>query len=180
MKLLGVSGSLLGSKTPAAINVVLQRAKIKYPEIETELLDLRDYKNIEFCDGRPLDKYNEHTNTVIEKILSADCYVIGSPIYQSSITGVLKNIFDLLPVQSFQHKVMGFVATGGTYQHYLVIENQLKPIAGFFRAYIAPSYVYLNKDHFGIDQTVENEEVLVRLEKLAEEIIFMHTKLIEN
>lgn len=177
MKLLGLSGSILGNKTPAAINAVLQLVKNKHPEIDTELLDLRDYKNIEFCDGRQLHQYNDHTKTVLEKILNADFYVIGSPIYQSSITGVLKNIFDLLPVQSFQHKVMGFVATGGTYQHYLVIENQFRPIAGFFRAYVAPNYVYLNSEHFGADNSVQDEQVLERLAKLAEELVFMHTQL---
>ncbi|PQP81020.1 hypothetical protein C0Q44_25190 [Paenibacillus sp. PCH8] len=79
-----------------------------------------------------MGEYNNGTQTLISKIFSSDCYVISSPIYQSSITGVLKNIIDLLPVKSFQHKVMGLVATAGTYQYYLVIEISLSLLQVFF------------------------------------------------
>jgi FMN reductase/FAD reductase [NAD(P)H] len=61
-----------------------------------------------------------------------------------------------------------------------VIENQLKPIAVFFRAYTVPGYVYLNNEHFGIDKKIEDEGVLQRLEKLAEEIVFMLKKQLKN
>ncbi|WP_340390325.1 NAD(P)H-dependent oxidoreductase [Paenibacillus sp. FSL E2-0151] len=177
MKLIGLSGSLIGSKTAIGVDTVLQFVKKNHPEIEIELIDLREYKNIEFCDGRKLEDYNEHTRSVIQKMIDADFFVIGTPIYQSSLTGVLKNVFDLLPVQSFYNKVIGFIATGGTYQHYLVVENQLKPIAGFFRSYVAPRYVYLNSDHFGAENKIEDADALSRLEKLAEEIVFMQIQL---
>ncbi|MDK8191122.1 NAD(P)H-dependent oxidoreductase [Paenibacillus sp. UMB7766-LJ446] len=177
MKLIGLSGSLIGSKTPVGVDTVLQFVKNNHPEIEVELIDLRDYKGIEFCDGRKLEDYNEDTQSVVQKLIDADFYVIGTPIYQSSLTGVLKNVFDLLPVQSIYNKVMGFIATGGTYQHYLVVENQLKPIAGFFRSYVAPSYVYLNSDHFDTQNNIKDTEALSRLEKLAEELVFMQTQL---
>ncbi|MEC0125100.1 NADPH-dependent FMN reductase [Paenibacillus pabuli] len=177
MKLIGLSGSLIGSKTPIAVNAVLQLVQKNHPEIEVELIDLREYKAIEFCDGRKLEDYNEHTQSVIQKMMDADFYVIGTPIYQSSLTGVLKNVFDLLPVPSIYNKVMGFVATGGTYQHYLVVENQLKPIAGYFRSYVAPSYVYLNSEHFGAENSIEDTDALSRLERLAEELVFMQTRL---
>jgi FMN reductase/FAD reductase [NAD(P)H] len=177
VKLIGLSGSLIGSKTPVGVDAVLQFVKNNHPEIEVELIDLRDYKGIEFCDGRKLEDYNEDTQSVVQKLIDADFYVIGTPIYQSSLTGVLKNVFDLLPVQSIYNKVMGFLATGGTYQHYLVVENQLKPIAGFFRSYVAPSYVYLNSDHFDAENNIKDTETLSRLEKLAEELVFMQTQL---
>jgi FMN reductase/FAD reductase [NAD(P)H] len=114
---------------------------------------------------------------VIDIVASADFYVIGTPIFQSSLTGVLKNLFDLVPVQSLYNKVMGFVATGGTYQHYLVIENQLKPIAGYFRAFVAPSYVYLHDDHFNAQRQIADPDVLQRIEKLAHELVFMQQRL---
>jgi len=57
------------------------------------------------------------------------------------------------------------------------VENQLKPIAGFFRSYVAPSYVYLNSDHFDAENNIKDTEALSRLEKLAEELVFMQTQL---
>ncbi|MGY4690788.1 hypothetical protein [Salibacterium sp. K-3] len=46
------------------------------------------------------------------------------------------------------HKVIGFIAIGGLFHHYLVIANQLKPIAGYFRADVAPGYVFRHDSHF--------------------------------
>ena len=72
---------------------------------------------------------------------------------------------------------MGFVATGGTYQHYLVIENQLKPIASYFRAYIEPNQVYLHTNHFNSKNEIVDEEVKERLQRLAHGLVFMHKQL---
>lgn len=147
LKLLGISGTITGSKTRVVVQKVLEDIKQAHPEMEVELLDMKEY-DVQFCDGRDPSTYSGDTKEVIEKVASADFYVIGTPIFQGSLTGVLKNLFDLVPPQVLRNKVMGFVATGGTYQHYLVIENQLKPIAGYFRAYVAPGYVYAHNDHF--------------------------------
>jgi FAD reductase [NAD(P)H] len=147
MKLLGISGTIIGSKTNTAVSKILEEAQKLDKNIETELLDLRQY-NVDFCDGRDPLSYTGDTKKVIDMIISADFYVIGTPIFQASLTGPLKNLFDLIPVKALYKKVIGFVATGGTYQHYLVIENQLKPIAGFFRSYVAPSYVYIHDINF--------------------------------
>lgn len=68
---------------------------------------------------------------------------------------------------------MGFVATGGTYQHYLVVENQLKPIAGFLRAFVATCYVYLNSDHFNKQNEIVDEDVLSGITHLANEVVHM-------
>lgn len=175
MKLLGISGTITGSKTRTVVKRALDEIQKYYPEIDVELLDMKEF-DVQFCDGRNPTTYTGDTKKVIDKIKSADFYIIGTPIFQGSITGVLKNLFDLVEPQVFRHKVMGFIATGGTYQHYLVIENQLKPIAGYLRAYTAPSYVYAHKDHF-FENDLVDEEVLERVTKLAKEVVFMQKSL---
>lgn len=172
MKLLGISGTIVGSKTTVLVNQVLETVQREYPEIKTELLDMKDYQ-VQFCDGRDPSTYTGDTKKVIDIVSSADFYIIGTPVFQSSLTGVLKNLFDLVPVSALYQKVMGFVATGGTYQHYLVIENQLKPIAGYFRAFVAPSYIYAHNDHFNEHNEVVDTEVLTRIHRLSQEIVMM-------
>jgi FMN reductase/FAD reductase [NAD(P)H] len=176
MKLLGISGTIIGAKTGILVKKVLEAVKLSYPEVETEYLDLMDY-TIQFCDGRPPSAYSEDTRSIIEKVSNADFYLIGTPIFQGSIPGVLKNVFDLIHPRDFRNKVMGFVANGGTYQHYLVIENQLKPIAGFFRAFVAPSYVYANHEHFNANNEIVDPDLLERISRLAEEIVEMQKAL---
>ncbi len=176
MKLLGISGTITGSKPRVVVQQVLDEVKRNNPEIEVELLDLKDY-NIQFCDGRNPSSYTGDTKKVIDIVSTADFYIIGTPIFQGSITGALKNLFDLIHPKDFRNKVMGFIATGGTYQHYLVIENQLKPIAGYFRAFVAPGFVYAHNDHFSPQNELVDKEVLERVTALSEEVVLMQKAL---
>jgi FAD reductase [NAD(P)H] len=176
MKLLGISGTITGSKTKVVVNQVSEEVKKHHQEIEVELLDLKEY-DVQFCDGRDPSTYNEDTKRVIELVSSADFYVIGTPIFQGSLTGALKNLFDLIPPTSLRNKVIGFIATGGTWQHFLVIENQLKPIAGYFRSFVAPSYVYIHNDHFNKNNEIVDKDVLERISQLAEEVVLMQMAL---
>ncbi|WHZ05201.1 NAD(P)H-dependent oxidoreductase [Neobacillus sp. YX16] len=176
MKLLGISGTIIGEKTSIVVQKVLEGVKKHHPNVEIELLDLREY-DVQFCDGRNPATYTGDTKKVLDIIQSADFYIIGTPIFQGSLSGPLKNLFDLINPKDIRNKVMGFVATGGTFQHYLVIENQLKPIAGFFRAFVAPGYVYVNNDHFNKDNEIIDQEVLNRITDLAKEVVFMQEAL---
>lgn len=175
MKLLGISGTITGSKTKIVVKKVLDEVQRMYPDIDVELLDMKEY-DVQFCDGRDPSTYTGDTKAVIDKISSVDFYLFGTPIFQGSYTGVLKNLFDLVDPKVFRHKVMGFIATGGTYQHYLVIENQLKPISGYLRAYTAPGYVYAHNDHFYQGELVD-KEVIDRVTNLAKELVFMQKSL---
>jgi FAD reductase [NAD(P)H] len=176
MRLLGISGTITGSKTKILVQKVLEEVHLLHPEVEVELLDLKGY-DVQFCDGRDPAMYTGDTKKVIDIVSAADFYIIGTPIFQGSLTGALKNLFDLVPVSAFRNKVMGFAATGGTFQHYLVIENQLKPIAGYYRAYVAPGYVYAHDSHFNEQKEIADQEVLERITNLANEVVFIQKAL---
>ncbi|AZV41147.1 NADH-dependent FMN reductase [Peribacillus asahii] len=176
MKLLGISGTVIGAKTCVVVQKILEEVKKTHPEVDVELLDLRNY-SVSLCDGRDLSSYSDDTKKVVDIVSSADFYIIGTPIFQGSLSGALKNLFDLVHPQILRNKVMGFIATGGTYQHYLVIENQLKPIAGYFRAFVAPGSVYAHTDHFNKQNEIVDEEVLSRISDLAKEVVFMQKAL---
>ncbi|MBW7455918.1 NADPH-dependent FMN reductase [Paenibacillus sepulcri] len=179
MKLLGISGTLIGDKTLSVVKSVVDQASILDPELKTELLDLKTC-SIEFCDGRNFADYNDDTRRAVEIVLAADCFVIGTPIFQASMSGALKNLFDLLPITAFRNKIIGFIGTGGTYQHFLVIENQLKPIAGYFRAFTAPDYVYAHREHFNERNEIVDAGILERIEALASQIVRMSRGLRAN
>ncbi|MEY2195073.1 NADPH-dependent FMN reductase [Neobacillus sp. BF23-41] len=171
MKLLGISGTITGSKTLTVVKKVLEVVEKIDPSIQIELLDLKQY-DVQFCDGRDPQTYIGDTKKVIDIVSNADFYLIGTPIFQGSLTGALKNLIDLVPPQTMRNKVMGFVATGGTNQHYLVVENQLNPIAGYLRAFVAPSYVYAHNDHFKNNEIVDSD-IMDRISYLAEELVMM-------
>ncbi|MET3507299.1 NADPH-dependent FMN reductase [Halalkalibacter oceani] len=172
MKIVGISGTVIGAKPAVLVEQILKAAKAADPTIEIELIDLRQYE-LEFCDGRPVAHYNGNTQHVIKTVESADSCLIATPIFQASLTGVLKNLFDLLPVTALREKVVGLVATGGTYQHFLVVENQMKPIISYFKGYVAPEFVYAHRDHFNEHNEVIDKDVQDRIEGLGTQLVQM-------
>lgn len=170
MKIIGISGSLSGYKTMTIVFKVLKAAKSLNPNIETELIDLKDY-DVEFVNGAPLSFYNADTVKVVDTIMAADGLIIGTPIYQASISGVLKNLLDHLPVDGLMGKTVGMVATGGTDKHYLVMDYHLRSILTFLKANVAGSNVFVNDKYFDAENDIVNRNILLRFEHLAKEVL---------
>ncbi|WP_010529173.1 NADPH-dependent FMN reductase [Lentibacillus jeotgali] len=169
MKIVGIAGSVVGSKTRVAVQQILDHITIEHQEIETKLVDLGDYELV-FSDGRDYRDYSGDTKTALETIMSADAYIIGTPIFQASIPGTLKNLFDLLPNEAFRDKVVGIVATAGSSKHYLVPEHQLKPILSYMKAVIIPKYVFVEEKSY-YQKKIVNDDAIFRLNQLADDLI---------
>ena len=83
-------------------------------DAEFELVDLRDYPLPHLDEPMPpsLGQYqNEHTKQWAEKIASFDGFVIVTPEYNHSTSGVLKNAIDYLYAE-WNNKAVGFVSYG--------------------------------------------------------------------
>src|ERR1700724_2966794 len=83
-------------------------------DTEFELIDLRDYPLPHLDEAMPpsLGQYqNEHTKQWAEKIASFDGFVIVTPEYNHSTSGVLKNAIDYLYAE-WNNKAVGFVSYG--------------------------------------------------------------------
>ncbi|MFD0589707.1 NADPH-dependent FMN reductase [Paenibacillus sp. GCM10027627] len=167
MKIVGLSGSIVGSKTRTAMDYTIKTFVEKYPDAEVTLIDLADY-TLPFSDGRNYLEYEGDAAYVTKTIMEADAIVIGTPIFQSSIPATLKNIFDLLPVNAFRDKIVSIIVTAGTPKHYLVAEHQLKPILSYMKAQIVQTYVFIEEKDFERKQIV-NDDVLFRIERLIED-----------
>jgi NAD(P)H-dependent FMN reductase len=84
-------------------------------DAEFELVDLRDYPLPHLDEPLPpsMGQYqNEHTKAWADKIASFDGYVIVTPEYNHSTSGVLKNAIDYL-YNEWSNKAVGFVSYGG-------------------------------------------------------------------
>lgn len=148
MRVLGVSGSLTpGSRTVAAVRLAVEGAVAAGTDVEGGLLDLRAL-DMAFCDGRPLEAYNDDTRRAVRQVEEADALVVGTPVYRGTYTGALKNLMDLVRSGPMAGKVVGLVATGGSDHHFLAIEHGLRPLFGFFRCLTVPGGVYAGNDAF--------------------------------
>ena len=178
MRLLGISGSVSkSSSTRTAVARALTGAAKSSDEVETELLHLGEY-DIATADGRQLSEYDGDTATVLSTIIESDAYVIGTPVYRASYSGLLKNVFDLIPrgqwqadVAPLENAAVGLIATGASYHHYLAIDTSLRPITAFFGAHAVGGGLYAHNDHF-VDADdggyhVTDKEIADRLETLG-------------
>src|SRR5690625_4476530 len=89
MKIVLLSGSIVGTKTSTAMHDVLRVVEAQHPDAQTTLLDLADYK-LAFSDGRPYFDYDGDTKYVTETLMAADAIIIGTPVFQASIPATLK------------------------------------------------------------------------------------------
>src|SRR5690625_2711835 len=172
MNVVVLSGSIVGSKTKTAMKNVADLFKKNYPDVHVDFLNLAKY-NVQFSDGRSFFEYEGDTKYVTETLMGADAIVVGTPIFQASIPATLKNIFDLLPVHAFRDKVVSVVVTAGTEKHYLIVEQQLKPILAYMKAHIVPTYVFIEEQDF-LNREIVNDDIVFRLERLVEDTANVH------
>ncbi len=171
MKIVGLSGSIVGSKTRTAMDYTIKAVTNKYPDTEVTLIDLAEY-NVQFSDGRNYLEYDGDTKYIAQTLMEADAIIIGTPIFQASIPATLKNVFDLLPENSFRDKVVSMLVTAGSPKHYLIAENQLKPILGYMKAQIVQTYVFIEEEDF-YRKEISNDDVLFRIDRLVEDTVVL-------
>lgn len=169
MKVVILSGTIVGSKTKAAMQQTASMFQRKYGEHEVVFLDLANY-NLQFSDGRPFYEYEGDTRYVTETIMDADAVIIGAPVFQSSLPAPLKNIFDLLPFDAFQRKVVSIIVTAGTSKHFLMAEQHIKPILTFMKATVVPTIVFIEEKDFNGDE-IASGEILYRIDQLLEDTV---------
>jgi FMN reductase len=141
---------VLGSTTPPgrmhrAVDGAIERAAAR--GTSADLLDLGTL-SLGFADGTPPEDLTDDTAAAIAAVDAAKAVVFTTPVYRGSLTGSLKNLFDLLPVSTLQGKVVGLVAMGASDHHYLGAERHLRDVLAFFGALPLPVAVYLNGGDF--------------------------------
>lgn len=172
MKIAGLVGSIVGSKTKIAMEYCFRSIAHQFPEAETVMVDLKEL-SLDFSDGRDFRDYEGDTAKLINTLLTTDVIIIGTPPFQASIPGALKNVFDLLPQYAFQDKVIGIIATAGSTKHYLMVEQQLKPILSYMKATIVEKYVFIEEQDF-FRQEIINDDVLSRIDRLVEDVVWTY------
>ncbi|MDD9149693.1 NAD(P)H-dependent oxidoreductase [Sporolactobacillus sp. CQH2019] len=171
MKIVGLSGSKIGNKTRTAMDCALKALKENYPDVDASLIDLAEYE-VQFSDGRNYLEYEGDTRYVAQSLMEADALIIGTPVFQASIPATLKNVFDLLPVNAFREKVAAMIVTAGSPKHYLVAEQQLKPILAYMKAQIVQTYVFIEEKDF-YRKEIKNDDILYRINRLAEDTVLL-------
>lgn len=163
--------SILGSVTPPgrmhrALNEALDRAGDGGSAVER--IDLAEV-SIGFANGTPLDQLEDDSARVIGQIAASDAVILATPVYRGSMTGALKNLLDLTPVEALRGKPVLIVAMGATDHHSLGVERHLRDLLSFFGALTLPVDVYLTSADF--KDGVPGEDAATRLDQGIEGLL---------
>lgn len=177
MQVLGIVGSpSTPSRTRCAVEAALSGAA-RREDVDTEVLQTASI-DLEIADGRRLEAYNRDTRTAVNRIIAADAYLVGTPIYRAAYSGALKNLLDLVPRGRWQadeapleNAAVGLIGTGATAAHFLAVDTALRPALAFFGAHTVGGRAYLTEADFSkVDggYEVANETDEVRLRRLGQ------------
>lgn len=163
--------AVLGSATPpgrqrAALEAAL--ARVDGGSFATELIDLGEV-SITPAGRRPGAGEADDTPDVVAKIAAADAVLLASPVYRGSVSGVLKNLLDQVPVDALRGTPVGIVAQGAIDHHYLGVDRHLRDVLTFFGSPVPPVSAYLTADDFADGVPVERGvgEIVQVIEALA-------------
>lgn len=174
MLILGVAGGIGQSwHTRTVIEAVL--AAVSKEQAQTELLDLSQTP-LDFAANKAAEEYSPATQHALELAGRADGFVFGSPIYRATYTGVLKNFFDLMPVEAMLGKVAALVATGASFHHFLALDFTFRPIMTFFNMHTVPGGLYASREQFLPEQQL-SEPLRQQAEALGRDLVYMTRQL---
>lgn len=113
MKVLGINASPRKKNTYRLIEMIME--EITEPEIDKEIITISDYKNFNFCLGCCTCMYTlpgeciqkDDVQAIQKKIVEADGFILGSPVYIGQVSAHLKNLIDRCCAWSHRPPLVG-------------------------------------------------------------------------
>ena len=177
MRIVGIVGSANArGATATLVDAVVSRAGAVGPH-ETDVIALADFE-LAFADGTKAEAQTGDTRAVLERLEAGDAFVLGTPMYRASYSGVLKNLLDLVSrgrwdgaAKPLEARAVGVVATGASLHHFLGLEPLIAVLVNFFSAYVVPPGLYATSDQVDTTGQVRDPELARRLQQLAEALV---------
>lgn len=138
--------------------------------LHVHYIDLRDVK-MDLCDARPLDEYSADIQKVYEIMQNSEAVIFGMPVYQYSMSGVLKNFIDICG-WALQDTSVGVIVNAGGPNCYMASQDLFNALQfEYATSSIMPTPYTWSMDFK--DGQIVNEKVISKLDELAEKIILL-------
>ena len=136
--------------------------------LHVHYVDLRDVK-MELCDARKLEEYSQDLQNVYQIMEGSDAVIFGMPVYQYSMSGVLKNFIDICGGALKWAPIWVIVNAGGP-NCYMASRDLFDCLYYEYETTnISPTPYTWSMDFQ--DGKIVNEKVLSKLDELVEKII---------
>ncbi len=120
-------------------------------------------------DGIPHEYPDDNVRLFAKMVEQANAFVLGSPVYHNSYTGVLKNALDLVGDPQFENKPVGLVAHKGVQPL-----DHLRIVMRSLGAPVITAQIATLRDHYTGregDYQLNDARVLQRVELFAQELL---------
>lgn len=139
IRIIGISGSLRpASATKNALNVALGRAAAI--GVQTQLIELGDYE-LPFCGATSEQDYPKDVFRLRSELENAHGIILGTPEYHGSMSGVLKNMLDLMSAEQFEGKIVGLVGVAGGQPGAISSLNTMRMVGRNLHCWVLPQEV---------------------------------------
>jgi len=171
VRIAGICGSLNpAGKTRAALAKALEGAAEYNAEIQ--LIELRDYELV-FFGSVASEDYPEDVQRLRKQLRDAQGIIIATPEYHGSLTGALKNMFDLMSVEEFETKIVGLVGVAGGHLGAIHALNGLRTICRNLHCWVLPQEVSIAESGkaIGVDGSVVDKDLEDRLLNVGRQVV---------
>ena len=174
MKILAVPGSLTeDSTTRKAVEIVAEAARQAGADVE--IFDLRKYP-LPIYDARSDEStYPENVHRFKQKMLEAEGFILASPEYHGSVSGVLKNALDFIGARELEGKFVALLGTSGGALGATNTLNTLNIICRNLHAWTLPSMPSVPQAYqaFHPNGSLKDEKLERRLHQLGVDLVHM-------
>jgi|SRR3989344_1065255 len=122
----------------------------------------------------PLKNPNIRVQEFVQAVIDADGFVLGSPLYHGSYSGVLKNALDHLHYDAFRNKPVALVSNSSSIRNAAHPCEHLRLVVRALYGYVLQSQIGTTDKDFNEsreDCVLENKEIKERASRLTEELI---------
>jgi len=164
LKILGIASSMRESSySRRVLKLTLEKAEKR--GAETKLLDLRA---LQLPMYHPEQNSSPELDKVIEYVKWADAFVLASPDYHGSMSGVMKNFLDFF-WSDFAGKTFGYVCA--SHEKGLTVMDQMRTAVRQCYGWSMPYGISVNSDQdFDKQGNITNENILSSIETLGRDL----------
>ena len=171
LRIAAVCGSLRAkSTTKMALSLALKGAS-EY-DVSTKLIDLREYKLVFYGEVDEAD-YPPDVFRLRQELKEAQGIILGTPEYHGSLSGVLKNMLDLMSAEEFEGKIVGLVGVAGGHIGAINSLNTMRTIGRNLHSWVLPQDVSVADSFktFNEDGTVSDPAIEQRLLNVGRQVV---------
>jgi FMN reductase len=152
------------SKIMAQYAAVLMKAK----GLKVEFIDLSE---IELPHYEGLDAFNDPSvQDIIKRLEGVERILIATPIYNFSVSSVLKNFLELTGRSVWTDKFVGFLCVARGVMGYMAVMPFVNSLMLGFRCIVIPRFVYAQPENFN-EGSIVNNDITRRIEGLCDIIL---------